>query len=127
MQTAVLDLMRWPKVPVRAQNCVDAATTTFRQLGMVEQSAPRDAGPAHGQTVWGSLCGNEPVGIAWDWTEVAPRVVVMSDPMCIVSNMQIVDNDGQPMAPEVGLLWLNAAIHGLAWQSAVVGSLEEAA
>lgn len=115
MQTAVLDVIRWPKVSMKATECA-ALAAHFQPLGVAGERGPG----LHGQAVWGKVEGEAPVGIAWDWTEIAPDVVVLADPMVVVSNLELLDEGGQPMSRASCLLALNAAIHGLNWQTAIL-------
>lgn len=120
MQTSILDVIRWPKVPISVSRWA-AAAAQLKPLGVTGQPVHRH-GYSHGQAVWGSLQADAPVGIAWDWAEVAPDVVVLADPMMIMSNLQLIDDDGQPLTPDERILALNAAIHGLPWQRSVVAA-----
>lgn len=59
------------------------------------------------------------VGIAWDWREVLRDVVVMADPMSILSNVKFVDEEGEEFDDADRLLQLNTAVYNIPWQNAV--------
>jgi hypothetical protein len=66
------------------------------------------------------------VGLAWEWAEHRPGVVVLADPNCIVSNARFVDEEGLPMQPLLALIALNRVVHALPWQEAVCKALDPA-
>ena len=70
----------------------------------------------HGQLVWGLEAGDMLLGIAWDWMEMMPGIVVMGDPMSIVTNASFFDEEGSPVDDAVRLLQVNAAVYQLPWQ-----------
>ena len=45
-----------------------------------------------------------------------PSVLVISDPMSIVTNVTLVDEEEVPVDEAVGLLYMNAAVYQLPWQ-----------
>lgn len=77
-----------------------------------------------GTVLWGGIDSNRRFGMAWDWAEVMPGVVAMSDPMRIVSNIMLVDSEGNCLPPNARLLHLNSAIASLCWQPAVIRAAE---
>ena len=60
-----------------------------------------------------------PAGLLWEWVEVRPGVVAMSDPMSIVSNIRIMEPGPEGEELPERILRLNRAVHGWAWQDAV--------
>lgn len=97
-----------------------AALHEMRHLGTsVSNTTAFGAEPRSGQTVWGTTVDGRPVGIAWDWGEVCDGVVALSDPMMVVSNLCLLDDDGVCLDEDHRVLTLNALIHELPWQGAV--------
>jgi hypothetical protein len=70
----------------------------------------------YGQVLWAGEIEGRRFGIAWDWAEMFPHVVAMTDPMSIQSNMILLDDAGGVLADSVRVVRLNSAVHGLAWQ-----------
>ena len=74
-----------------------------------------------GQALWGGCIKGRHVGIAWDWAEVTSSVVAMSDPMKVLTNLVLTDDDGCILDDGATVLQLNGAIHELPWQDVVLG------
>jgi hypothetical protein len=58
--------------------------------------------------------------LAWDWAEVRKDVVALCDPMNVLSNVRLVDDEGAPLGAAERVLHLNSAIHELDWQPHVM-------
>lgn len=75
-----------------------------------------------GEVLWGielrdgSRAGKM-VGVCWEWREVIPNVLALSNPLGIQSNVQLKDERGDLVAPSKLVLHLNAAVNGFAWQA----------
>lgn len=80
---------------------------------------PRD-GPRQGQALWAATLKGQPLGLAWDWAEVRKDVVALCDPMNVLSNVRLVDDEGAPLGAAERVLHLNSAIHELDWQAHVM-------
>ena len=70
-----------------------------------------------GQMVWEAKLDGNRVGIAWEWTELQPSVVIIMDPMNVRSNIRIQGIDGEVLDSERTLVYLNGVVFSLAWQS----------
>lgn len=79
---------------------------------------------ARGQVLWATDTDGEPVGLAWDWAEVRERLLVLADPMAVLSNVALVDEDGEALDPREQLVYLNDMIHALPWQERLIESRE---
>ncbi len=104
----------------------NASMGKLRHLGTSSQQFDKETGLRCGQALWGSEAANDIVGIAWDWREVRPGVVAMSDPMTVLSNAVLVDDDGRPVDSFKRILHLNNAIFSLPWQMETRGRETEA-
>jgi hypothetical protein len=71
--------------------------------------------------LWGLPPDEGPAGLLWEWVELRPGVVAMSDPMSIVSNIRIMEAGVEGEELPERLLRLSRAVHGWAWQDAVRG------
>ncbi len=92
---------------------------TFKHLCTRGREDASAANPRQGETVWlGQIMGHN-AGLAWEWSEYRPGVVMLSDPNCIVSNIRFVNADGQALPPLAALATINRVVHGLRWQQAV--------
>ncbi len=96
---------------------------TFQHLDSQTRDSTAANGHRHGETVWIGGVNGHSVGLAWEWAEFRPGVVVLADPNCIVSNVRFVDEEGVPVPPLMALIALNRVVHALPWQQAVCKAL----
>ena len=110
-------IIAWPRVP----SPIRQWSRTVRRLRPLGTSVNEDGpgGLRHGQLLWGIEADGAMLGIAWDWREVMPDVVVIGDPMSILTNVSFVDEEGAPVNDAVRLLYLNTAVYQLPWQRGV--------
>jgi hypothetical protein len=92
----------------------------LRHLGTSVYVDERGGASPHGQVLWGTEHEGELIGIAWDWGQVVPGVVAMSDPMALLSNVVLVDDIDGPLPESTRTLHFNRAIYRLDWQRAVL-------
>ena len=78
-----------------------------------------DDGPCSGQTLWGDQTVACSAGVAWDWVELRQGVVAMSDPLGVVTNLRLLDADGEEMTQTQIAVRLQQLVHALPWQSEV--------
>ena len=60
------------------------------------------------------------LGVCWEWREVIPNVVALSNPLGIQSNVRLKDETGALVTPAKLILHLNAAVSGFRWQGRLV-------
>jgi hypothetical protein len=72
-----------------------------------------------GQTIWAANAPIGQAGMAWDWIQVAHGVVAMADPLSVVTNLRLVNPDGDVLTPLQSLRHLNEIVHALPWQNEV--------
>jgi len=77
-------------------------------------------GPRQGQALWAATHQGQPLGLAWDWAEVRKDVIALCDPMNVLSNVRLVDEEGALLGSAERVLHLNSAIHELEWQAHVM-------
>ena len=95
----------------------------FVHLGTRVLSAGDPEHPCSGQTVWGDSTPDKAAGVAWDWVELQSGVVAMSDPISLVSNLQLVDSHGGVLTGLQAAMHLNQIVHTLPWQDEVARAL----
>jgi hypothetical protein len=78
-----------------------------------------DDAPCSGQTLWAADSANCAAGVAWDWVELREGVVAMSDPMGVVTNLRMLDEQGEVMSQSRLAVRLQQLVHSLPWQSEV--------
>jgi hypothetical protein len=76
-----------------------------------------------GQTLWGDSSAPQSAGVAWDWVEVQAGVVAMSDPLGLVTNLQLLDDHGEALTYVEVAVQLHQLVHALPWQSEVQRAL----
>ncbi len=96
----------------------------FAHLSTQVLVAGRDRRPSTGQTLWLSRSGEATAGVAWDWVSQPPGVVALADPMSLVTNLQLLNEACEVLAPMESALELNGLVHGLPWQAQVQRVLE---
>ena len=79
--------------------------------------------PCSGQTLWGERTDACSAGVAWDWVEVREGVVAMSDPLGMVTNLRLLDEQGEVMSQTAMAMRLHPLVHALPWQDEVTRAL----
>ena len=72
-----------------------------------------------GQTLWGANSEEHAAGVAWDWVELRKGVVAMSDPLGMITNLRLVDEQGSALNQIQVALRLHQLVHALPWQDEV--------
>ncbi|HEY6512220.1 MAG TPA: DUF4902 domain-containing protein [Burkholderiaceae bacterium] len=72
-----------------------------------------------GQTIWAAAAADCPAGMAWDWIQLSAGVVAMADPLSVVTNLRLVNTDGDTLTQLESLRCLNEVVHTLPWQDEV--------
>ena len=81
--------------------------------------APDPRMPCMGSTVWGGFSNDGDAGLAWDWVEIGHGVVAMSDPMSVISNLQLLAENGEVLQAAAAALHFNQFVRRLPWQDEV--------
>lgn len=93
----------------------------FQHMGTEVRPDLDDHGRAVGETVWAArLADDRLIGAAWEWVEVLPGVPAIRDPNGIISNLRLVDDDGQELEELQLIVGMNRIAHAMPWQQAVV-------
>jgi hypothetical protein len=121
MSVAPWKILTWPAVPVLLEDW-PRNVRKLRHLGMSVHVDDGGSRLGYGQVLWGleTECGM--LGMAWDWRELVKGVVVMADPMSIVTNGRLVDEEGEMVSEPERLLCLNTAVYRLPWQPVVAST-----
>ena len=99
-----------------------SAVRRLRHLGTSVQSDEQSEGLRYGQIVWGGEKSGAMFGMAWDWREIAENVIVMSDPMAVITNVTLLSDDGVEVSASRKVIVMNTAIYSLPWQDVVCDS-----
>ncbi len=87
----------------------------------------RDMGDTNGlrsgDTVWAAQVGVRHIGMAWEWAEVRPGLVMLADPNAIITNLQLIDSLGAAVLGLSKTVAINRLVHALPWQTAVADLL----
>ncbi len=75
--------------------------------------------PCCGSTLWGGFSADGDAGLAWDWVEIEQGVVAMRDPMSLMTNLQLVAENGEVLKPIAAALHFNQFVRRLPWQDEV--------
>jgi hypothetical protein len=115
----------WPTVTWQAPEDI-SAFPAFNHMSTEIRAEPGPLGHTTGDTVWATDLGAQGMlAIAWEWTEVMPGVLVISDPNGLISNARFVTDDGQEQDELVATLTSNLIIHNTAWQTVVMSQLRK--
>ncbi len=91
----------------------------FKHVGTQMRDDGSSSGFRAGDTVWMAQEEQWRAGLAWEWLEVKPGVVMLADPNSIITNLQFVDSDQKPVYGLAKTVAINRLVHALAWQHAV--------
>lgn len=106
----------WPPLLWQAEG---AAHLQFDHLETQVFPASDQDGPVSGQTVWRSSADGGEAGVAWDWVMLSSDVVAMADPMCVVTNLRLLGNQGEVLTSWEAARHLSRIVYGLPWQGEV--------
>ncbi|KNZ34314.1 MAG: hypothetical protein AD742_02750 [Methylibium sp. NZG] len=81
------------------------------------------SGPCSGQTLWGDASSDRSAGVAWDWVQIQRGVVAIADPLGLITNLQLLDADGEALSATQVAIRLNEIVHDLPWQGEVQRAL----
>jgi len=79
-----------------------------------------------GQTIWATEAAEGEAGVAWDWVQMPRGLVAMADPMCVVTNIRIIGQEGEVLTAFEAARVLNAIVYTLPWQDEVQRALRTA-
>ena len=99
-----------------------------KRMEFLESSQSIDGDSDHtnlGEVLWGirldgSNGSGRMLGVCWEWREVIPNVVALSNPLGIQSNVRLKDEAGALVTPAKLVLHLNAAVSGFRWQGRLI-------
>ncbi len=81
-------------------------------------------GRRFGETVWCAMVNGQAAAAAWEWTELAPGVVLLSNPNCLATNLHLIgEEDDQALDHLDELVALNTLVHSLPWHIQVCSAL----
>lgn len=125
MNVPAWHLLRWRPVKATVSE-FSKAIPQMTQIGAFPMPEEPFSDMRTGHVVWGVEIAGECLGVAWEWGEVCPGVVALADPLHIVSNVDLRDDDGDPVDESARMLRLNVAVRALDWQSRVCQAVEPA-
>lgn len=121
MSVAPWKILTWSAVPV-ARDDWPRTVRKLRHLGMSVHVDDGGARLGSGQILWGLESQRGMLGLAWDWRELVAGVVVIADPMSIVCNGNLLDEEGCALNDAERLMCLNTAVYQLPWQPVVASA-----
>jgi hypothetical protein len=96
----------------------------FLHLSTHIRTSPDDAGRSAGDTVWLGHVAGQSVGLAWEWVELRPGVVMMADPNSIITNARFA-GPGRGLDDELhALICANRLANLLGWQQVVCAAVD---
>jgi hypothetical protein len=110
----------WPPVLWQADAALDLRMV---HLGTRVLTFGDRAGPCSGQTLWGDSTPQRSAGVAWDWVQIQHGVVALADPLGLITNLRLVDADGEALSAQQAAIHLNGIVHALPWQTEVQRAL----
>ena len=91
----------------------------LRHLGTRVTNPGDQVSRTSGQTIWATAAAEGQAGMAWDWIQMPAGVVAMADPLSVVTNLRLVNPDGDALSLLESLRHLNEVVHALPWQCEV--------
>lgn len=98
----------------------------FWHVSTQVRDQPGSNGLRCGDTIWIGTLGDKSIGVAWEWSEVLPRILVLTDPNMILSNVSFVTEEGEPVDELRVHILHNRLAHYLEWQGPVLSMLAAA-
>ena len=95
----------------------------FHHLGTHVSPGEELPGCMAGQTVWTARAAEGEAGMAWDWIEIARGVVAIADPLSVVTNVRLVNEEGEVLTALQAARFLNEMVRALPWQQEVERAL----
>ncbi len=120
MSIPAWQVINWTPVQIKLRD-FQRTRSAFRHLGTSVHPGADQADLRCGQALWGMQCGQEWIGLAFEWAEMDNRVVALSDPMQILSNVTLLRDDGECLEDAHRIVEFNTAVHELDWQQEVPG------
>ena len=97
----------------------------FKHVGTQVRDDGSSSGFRAGDTVWVAQDEQWQAGLAWEWVEVRPGIVMLADPNSIITNLQFVDGANQHVYGLAKTTAVNRLVHGLPWQQSVCARLSD--
>jgi hypothetical protein len=116
----------WPPLLWQVENL---RRLQLRHLGTRVTNPGDQISRTAGQTIWSAPTDGGQAGMAWDWIHLSCGIVAMADPLSVLTNMRLVNFDGNGLAMLETQRSLNEVVRTLNWQDEVerVLSLREEA
>ena len=114
----------WPPILWQASRAPQLHLT---HLGTRVLNFGDEDSPCTGQTLWGDESEDHSAGVAWDWVRLMPGVVAMSDPLGLVTNLKLLDDQGEALTNVEAAVRLHQLVYSLPWQSEVQRALHQVA
>jgi hypothetical protein len=114
----------WPTILWQASRAPQLHLT---HLGTRVLSFGDQDNPCTGQTLWGDENEVRAAGVAWDWVRIQPGVVAMSDPLGLVTNLKLLDDQGEALTNMAAAVRLHQLVYALPWQNEVQRALRQVA
>ena len=113
-------LRAWPPLLWQA---TERKPVRFHHLGTHVSPGEELPGCMAGQTVWTAQAAEGEAGMAWDWIEIARGVVAIADPLSVVTNVRLVNDEGEVLTALQAARFLNEMVRALPWQQEVERAL----
>ena len=111
MNVPVWHIVTWPEVAL-----TEPAWKALGGFDLLGWSSHQDEeGRMRGNTLWASDEASGRIGLAWDWCETDRNVLVMCDPMSVLSNV-VISGAEDRRNDFKRTIHLNNAIYQLPWQ-----------
>jgi len=106
----------WPPLLCQVNNL---RPLMLRHLGTRVTNPGDQVSRTSGQTIWAAAAAEGQAGMAWDWIQLPAGVVAMADPLSVVTNLRLVNTEGDTLTALESLRCLNEVVHTLPWQDEV--------
>ncbi len=75
----------------------------------------------------GDATETQSAGVAWDWVQIQRGVVAMADPLALVTNLKLIDDEGEALNKVEAAVQLHQLVYSLPWQTEVRRALDQVA
>jgi hypothetical protein len=112
------------RIGIKESDLIDSSKWGgFRhELSVVNDSSDK-TGNCEGATVWTISHKGDVGALAWDWFKLSDGVLALVNPVAIVSNFDILDEEGASLVFRQYVIAVNIVVNGLNWQEKVISGV----
>jgi hypothetical protein len=121
-QESTMVIATWRAIPRTLRDWARDARR-FKPMAIAQCTGMDGVGIRSGRALWAVPAGESPLGICWEWAEVRPGIVTLTNPLHVHSNVALLSDSGEGLDEARRLLELNNTVHAMNWQREVCAAI----